>query len=56
MNQRQQIEWIIEAIKEQRFWYDTCTKTELDNWEDKAAQASLDMDIALVILDHLKNK
>jgi hypothetical protein len=36
-----------EAITKYRYWFDTCTRTLADNWEELAATASEELDAAL---------
>ncbi len=39
-----------------RFWYDTCTRTFIPGWEEKAAKASIQMDALENHLLHVLQK
>ena len=53
MNLQQQLEWVIAALENHCYWFDTCTKTNIEEWDEKANKASTDKDIALYLLKHL---
>lgn len=42
---------VVDAIPPYRNWFDTCTKTNAYMWEEKAADASEELDAALDALE-----